>query len=101
MLYSSFDVFIFSNLNISTITIGENTKAIISNIFPIGNIGILNICLNDGTTKITSIKIADAPTAINNFEFPNIPVLNIDFLLFLILNTWTNSDNARTVNAIA
>lgn len=99
--YSSFAVFIFSNLNISTIANGANTKTITSITFPIGSIGILNICLSAGINSIINISSRDAPIASNNFLLLVIPVLNIDFLLFLILNTCTSSDNANTVNAIA
>lgn len=99
--YSSFAVFIFNNLNISTITNGANTKTITSITFPIGSIGILNICLNAGINSIINISNADTAIASNNFLLLVIPVLNIDFLLFLILNTCTSSDSANTVNAIA
>ena len=35
-----------------------------------------------------------------SFMLSNIPVLNIDFLLFLTLNTCTSSESANTINAI-
>ena len=47
-----------------------------------------------------SINAADAPIASNNILLLNGCVLNTDFLLFLILNTCTNSENANTINAI-
>ena len=89
-----------NNLNISTITIGANTKAITSIMFSFGRIGILKIVLRAGTNKITSISNADIPIAPRSFLFPEIPVLNIVFLLSLMLNTCTSSENASTMNAI-
>ena len=100
MFYSSFEPFILNNLNISTITIGASTKHISSIMFSVGNTGILNISLNPGINNITNINAADIIIAPINFIFLNIPVLNIDFLLSLTLNTCTNSDNASVTNAI-
>ena len=85
--YSSFAVFNLNNFNNSTITIGANTNARTSIKFPIGKTGILNTCLKAGTTNIIIIKNAEAITAQINTEFPNIPVLNIEFLLSRILKT--------------
>ena len=85
-LYSSFAVFIFNNLNVSTITIGAKTNNTNSNIFPVGNIGILNMCLNAGITNITNINAADANIAQINLLLLNIFVLKIDFLLSLMLD---------------
>ena len=42
-------MFILSNLNISTTTIGINTSITVSKMFIAGNTGILNIFLNAGT----------------------------------------------------
>ena len=69
--------------------------------FIAGNTGILNIFLNAGTNNTISISPADTAVASISLLLLNIPVLNIDFLLFLILNTCTNSESAKTVNAIA
>ena len=78
---------IFNSLKISTITIGARTNPIVSNIFSTGKTGMLNIVLNAGTASIIIINKAEIPIAPNNVLFPPIPVLNIDFSLFLILNT--------------
>ena len=78
---------ILNNLNNSTIASGASTNNIVSIIFPRGNTGILNICLSDGINNITNINAADTAIASINLLLLNIPVLNIDFLLFLILNT--------------
>ena len=61
---------------------------------------MLNIVLKAGTNSITSISAADNRIAPSNILLLNTFVLNIDFLLSLILNTCTNSDNASTINAI-
>ena len=82
---------ILNNLNISTITIGANTKQTSSTIFSVGKTGMLNISLNPGIHKITNTRSADITTAPINFILLNIPVLNIDFLLFLTLNKWINT----------
>ena len=66
----------------------------------IGNIGILNICLNPGINNIISISAADNAIAPSNTLLLNGCVLNIDFLLFLILNTCTSSEKASVTNAI-
>ena len=100
MFYSSFVVFIFNNLNISTINIGANIKQINSSIFSVGSTGILNIVLKAGTANITIIKAADANIANNSLLLLNTFVLNIDYLLSLTLNTCTNSDKASVINAI-
>ena len=92
-------MFILSNLNISTTTIGINTSITVSKMFIAGNTGILNIFLNAGTNNTISISPADTAVASISLLLLNIPVLNIDFLLFLILNTCTNSESAKTVNA--
>ena len=46
---------------------------------------MLNIFLSGSTNKITNINAAEASVANINFELLNIPVLNIDCLLFLTL----------------
>ena len=98
--YSSLVVFILNNLNISTIMIGDSTSKISSMIFWVGSIGILNISLKPGITSITIISIADITTAPISFMLLNIFVLNMDFLLFRILNTCTSSESASVTNAI-
>ena len=55
---------IFNNLNISTITIGANIKQTNSNMFCVGNIGMLNMFLNGSINNITNINAADAIIAI-------------------------------------
>ena len=80
-------MFIFNNLNISTITSGAKQSATNSKMFSVGKTGNLNISLNCGINNTISINPADAKIA--NISFPLLKgfVLNIDFLLFLILNT--------------
>lgn len=73
-IYSSFTVFILNNLNISTITIGANTKPTVSIIFDVGNTGILNTCLNSGINNIINTNAAAIAIAPNNQLFPPIPV---------------------------
>ena len=63
VFYSSFEPFIFNNLNISTIIIGANINIINSITFPVGNIGILNISLNAGINNITNINADEANIA--------------------------------------
>ena len=65
-----------------------------------GNTAILKISLNAGTNNTVNINAADTIIAKINFPLLNGFVLNIDSLLILILNTWTNSERANTVNAI-
>ena len=91
---------IFNNLNISTITIGANIKQTNSNMFCVGNIGILNMFLNGSINNITNINAADAIIAHTSFLLLNTFVLNIDFLLSLTLNTCTSSDKASVTNAL-
>ena len=71
-------VYLIGNLTrdpeISTTTSGAITKPNTSSKFPIGKTGILNTCLNAGTTKIIPIKNADARTASISILFPKIPV---------------------------
>ena len=55
--YSSLP-FILNNLNNSTIKIGANTNPNNSNMFCVGNTGILNMFLNGSTKSITNIKAA-------------------------------------------
>ena len=98
--YSSFVVFIFNNLKISTIIIGANTKQITSKMFSTGNAQILNICLKVGINKIVIINNADTKIAKINFILLNGFVFKIECLLSLILNTWTSWDKANTENAI-
>ena len=93
---SSFVVFIFNSFNSSTITTGANTSNTISNICAVGNIASLNISLNAGINSIININDADTNVAKISLLLLNIPVLKIDFLLSLILYTWTSSDNANT-----
>lgn len=100
LYYSSLVVFIFNNLNISTITTGVNINATSSKIFCVGKCGILNTSLKNGIPKIININAAEATTANNNFLLLAIPVLNIDFLLSLTLNTCTNSESAKVTKAI-
>ena len=97
---SSIDAFILNNLNISTITSGANTNPIISSTLFIGKTGILNMCLNAGINSIINISIAEIVIAPSNTLLLNGCVFNIDFLLFLILNTCTSSENAKVTNAI-
>ena len=92
--------FILNSLNISTIITGAITSSIVSTIFCTGNIGMLNIVLNAGIANITIISKLDIPIAPNNCLFPPIPVLKIDSLLFLILNTCISSENAKTMKVI-
>ena len=56
--------------------------------------------LNSGISNIINTSAADIRTAPINFLLLNIFVLNIDFLLFLTLNTCVSSDNANVINAI-
>ena len=98
IFYSSLPVFILNNLNISTIKIGAKHKPTNSKIFSFGKIGILNAVLNPGINNTISINAADNKIAPINFALSNIPVLNIDFLLFLTLNTCTSSENASVIN---
>ena len=94
--YSSFVVFILNNLNNSTIISGAITNPINSKTFCVGKCGILNTSLRNGTPKIININAADAITARINFLLPAIPVLNIETLLFLTLNTCTSSESAKS-----
>lgn len=55
--------------------------------------------LNSGISNIINTSAADIRTAPINFLLLNIFVLNIDFLLFLTLNTCVSSDNANVINA--
>ena len=66
-LYSSFVVFILNNLNISTITSGTNTSAIVSIILVVGKTGMLNTSLKNGTNSITNISAADTAIANNKY----------------------------------
>lgn len=75
-------MFILSNLNISTTTIGINTSITVSKMFIAGNTGILNIFLNAGTNNTISISPADTAVASISLLLLNIPVLNIDFCCF-------------------
>lgn len=98
--FSDLLVFIFISLNNSTIINGISDNITISNTFPTGNTGILNMCLKAGISNIINISAADASTAKINCLLLNIPVLNIDVLLSLTLNTCTSCENANTQNAI-
>ena len=62
---------IFNNLNISTITIGANIKQTNSNMFCVGNIGMLNMFLNGSINNITNINAADAIIAHTSFLLLN------------------------------
>ena len=93
-------MFIFSSLNISTIKIGENTNSTTSSMFSTGKAAMLNIVLSGGISSITNISAADASVAQIRVLLLNIPVLNIDSLLFLTLYTCTSCDSASTQNAI-
>lgn len=68
--------------------------------FPTGNIGMLNIVLKAGINNITNTNANDARTANINLLLLNTFVLNNEFLLSLILNTCTNSNNDNVINAI-
>ena len=52
------------------------------------------ISLSGGINSIASTKHAETKSAKIRILLLNIPVLKIDFLLFLILNTCTSSDKA-------
>ena len=98
--YSFLVPFIFSSLNISTITIGLNTNNTTSRIFSAGNNTMPNNSLSGGINKITNIKAAETSVASISLELLNIPVLKIDSLLFLTLYTCTNFYKANTQDAI-
>ena len=87
------------NLNNSTTINGISDNITISNTFPTGNTGILNMCLKAGISNIINISAADASTAKINCLLLNIPVLNIDFSL-LTLKLCINSDIPIVKNAI-
>ena len=74
---SSFVVLIFNNLNISTITSGENTNKITSKIFSFGNTTILKTSLKAGINKIANINKAEPAIANNSFVLFKIPVLEL------------------------
>ena len=76
-------MFILNNFNNSTINTGANTNPTTSNTCSVGNNTKLNISLNAGTNNIINIKAADPSEASINLLLLNIPVLNIDFLLFM------------------
>lgn len=100
LFYSPFVVFIFNNLNNSTMTIGANTRHITSSIFSTGNAQMLNICLKAGINNIVSINAAEMAIAPSKVLLLNGFVLKIELLLSLILNTCTSCDSAKTENAI-
>ena len=87
-------------MNTSTITIGANTKHTVSIMFSVGNGTILNISLSCGINKTTNINAAETTIASIKIQLLNIPLVNIDFLLFLTLNTWTSSESESTMKAI-
>lgn len=94
-LFYSFP-FIFSNLNSSTISIGENIRSTISNICCFGSNVMLNIPLRCDVNSIININDADTSSASSNFVLLNGFVLNNDLWLFLILNKCTNSESDNT-----
>ena len=80
--------------------IGDMISIISSKMLLSGSIGMLNILLKNGIASITIISKLDAIIAKISLLLLNTFVLNNDFLLFLTLNTCTNSDKASVVNAI-